>query len=408
MSYGDRMTTIEQSYRGTLPRLILLAGALFLVGTNAFVIAGLLPRIAGTLHASTAEVSYTITAYSLVVAVAAPAIAILLPRAPQRTLMAGGALLFAVGVAITAAAGSLGWFAAGRLIAALGGAALVPTATAVAAQLATPERRGRALALVGAGFTLATALGAPLGTVVGSAIGWRAPLWALACLGLALALPLFAAFRLPARQGAASVRARFAPLADARIVLTLAAVVLTVAAFNIVYIFSAAVSHRATGGSGGMLSLLLLAYGVAGVIGNAVAGYVTDRFGSRAAAVTGLLIQFACLAAIAPLEGSFAGLVAVFAVWGAAAFAITIPIQHRLVSLAPESAGFTMSWFSTAMYLGIAIAPPLGNAADALGGAVLIPLAGAFATAGAVILFLVAYRRRPARVPLAKAVADGS
>jgi len=400
MLYGDRMTTIEQSYRGTLGRLIVLAGATFLVGTNAFVIAGLLPRIAGSLGATEGAVSYTVTAYALVVALAAPAIAVLLPRVPQRVLMACGALLFAAGAAVTAVASGIEWFTVGRIVAALGGAALVPTATAVAAQLGPAERRGRSLAIVGAGFTLATALGAPLGTALGSAGGWRVPLGILAVAGLVWAVPLFTAFRLPSRGGAGTLRARFAPLADARVVLTLGAVVLTVAAFNVVYIFSAAVSAPATGGSGVQLATLLLVYGAAGVVGNALAGTITDRLGSRTAAVGALAVQLVCLIAIAPLEGSYAGLIVAFAVWGAAAFAITIPIQHRLVSLAPESAGFTMSWFSTAMYLGIAIAPPLGNAADAVGGAVLIPIAGAVATAGAIILFLVAYRRRAARPAL--------
>ncbi|GAA5206848.1 MFS transporter [Microbacterium kyungheense] len=391
------MTTIEQSYRETIGRLIVLAGATFLVGTNAFVIAGLLPRIAGSLHATEGAVSYTVTAYALVVALAAPAIAVLLPRTRPRVLMAAGALLFAAGAAITALATGVEWFTVGRVVAAFGGAALVPTATAVAAQLGPAERRGRSLAIVGAGFTLATALGAPLGTALGSVVGWRTPLWILAACGLVWAAPLLALFRLPARGGSATLRERFAPLADARVVLTLGAVVLTVAAFNIVYIFSAAVSAPATDGSGAQLATLLLVYGAAGVVGNAIAGGLTDRLGSRAAAVSALAVQLVCLVAIAPLESSYIGLLVAFAAWGAAAFAITIPIQHRLVSLAPESAGFTMSWFSTAMYLGIAIAPPLGNVADAVGGAVLIPIAGAVATAAAVLMFLSGYRRRPAR-----------
>lgn len=66
------MTIIEQSYRRTTPAFVVLALGLFVVGTNAFVIAGLLPEIAATLHTSAAAVSVSITTYSLVVAVAAP------------------------------------------------------------------------------------------------------------------------------------------------------------------------------------------------------------------------------------------------------------------------------------------------------------------------------------------------
>ncbi|MFC4139663.1 MULTISPECIES: MFS transporter [unclassified Microbacterium] len=388
------MTVIERSYRGPLRHLLLLGGAMFLVGTNAFVIAGLLPRISVALHTTQAAVSYTVTAYSLVVAVAAPAIAILLPRLPQRVLMAAGAGLFAVGTAITAIGSDLGWFAVGRILAALGGAALVPTATAVGAELATPDRRGRALAIVGAGFTLATALGAPLGTAAGSVFGWRMPLAVLALAGAAIVVPLLALFRMPGRGITPNLRTRFAPLADPRILLTLIAFALAVAAFNVVYIFSGQVTAAATGGSGTHLAALLLAFGAGGVAGNLAAGAITDRLGGSTAALIALAVQLLALGLIAPLEADYPALLLAFVVWGAASAAISIPVQHRLVSIAPSAAAVTMSWYSTALYLGIALAPPLGNAAAALGGALLIPLTGAAATIAAVVLLLAGHARR--------------
>ncbi|ERK73414.1 hypothetical protein N136_00205, partial [Leifsonia aquatica ATCC 14665] len=136
------MTTIEQSYRRTTPALVVLALGLFVVGTNAFVIAGLLPQIASTLGTSPSAVSVSITTYSLVVAIAAPAVSILLPRVPRSTLMGAGLALFAVGTAVAALAPDLGWFIAGRTFSGVGGAALVPTATAAAAALSAPEKRG--------------------------------------------------------------------------------------------------------------------------------------------------------------------------------------------------------------------------------------------------------------------------
>ena len=78
------MTFIEQSYRRSLPALLVLALALFVVGTNAFVIAGLLPRVGEGIGATATQVSWSITTYSLVVAVAAPAVSVLLPRAARR------------------------------------------------------------------------------------------------------------------------------------------------------------------------------------------------------------------------------------------------------------------------------------------------------------------------------------
>lgn len=391
------MTFIEQSYRRSLPALLVLALALFVVGTNAFVIAGLLPRVGEGIGATATQVSWSITTYSLVVAVAAPAVSVLLPRVPRATLMAAGLAVFAVGTAASALAPNLPLFIAGRTFSGLGGAALVPTATAAAASLARPGKRGQALAIVGAGFTLATAVGSPLGTALGGVAGWRFALWCIVGIAVVLVVAIPLVVRGVPVPPAVSLRRRLAPLADLRIVAPLATTLLMVAGFNIVYIFSAAVTHASTGGSGSLLAILLLAYGVAGVAGNSVAGPLTDRFGSRIVAVVALAGQALTLVVLAFTEASFVASVIVFALWGVAAFAIAIPVQHRLVHVDPESSALALSWYSTAMYVGIAIAPPIGTLALAAGGAVAVPLAGAAVTVGALAVFVVGYLARAPR-----------
>jgi len=71
-------------------------------------------------------------------------ISITMSRVSRATLMAAGLLLVAAGTVIAASAPTLEVFTLGRVVAAFGGAALVPTATAAAAMMASPERRGRA------------------------------------------------------------------------------------------------------------------------------------------------------------------------------------------------------------------------------------------------------------------------
>ncbi|MFJ8895763.1 MFS transporter [Leifsonia sp. NPDC102414] len=387
------MTFVEQSYRRATPALLILALSLFVVATNAFVIAGLLPQIADTLGATPTQVSYSITSYSLVVAVAAPAVSILLPRVPRTVLMAGGLAFFAVGAAIAAAAPDIAVFITGRTLSGLGGAALVPTATAAAASLARPEQRGRALAIVGAGFTLATAVGSPLGTALGGIAGWRLPLWCLVGLGVLLSVAIPFVVRGVPLPPPVSLRRRLAPLGDRRILAPLGTTLLMVAGFNIVYIFSAAVTHASTGGSGALLAVLLLAYGAAGVLGNVVAGPLTDRFGSKVVAIVALAAQALALLALTFVEASFAASIVVFALWGVASFAVAIPVQHRLVHIDPAASALALSWYSTAMYVGIAIAPLIGTAALSIGGAVAVPVAGAVVSVLALALFLLGYAR---------------
>jgi MFS transporter, DHA1 family, inner membrane transport protein len=390
------MTSVKQSYQGTTGKLVLLALALFVAATNAFVIAGLLPDIATALGSTPSGVSYSITSYALVVAIASPVVSIALARVPRTALMSAGLAVFALGTAVATAGDTLPLFFLGRSLSGLGAAALVPTATAAAAALAPPERRGRALALVGAGFTLATAVGAPLGTALGGVAGWQLPLWLLVAAGAVLAAVLPVAVRGVPLSPPVPLRQRLAPLADRRILAPLGTTLLMVAAFNVVYVFSATVTEASTGGSSTLLAALLLAYGLTGVVGNLVAGPASDRFGSRAVAVLALGGQTAALVALTAVAGSYAGTAVVFAVWGVAAFAMTIPVQHRLVAVDPAAAGLSLSWFSTAMYLGISLAPPLGAGALALGGPVALPVAGALATAAALALFLGGYRRRRA------------
>ena len=387
------MTVIEQSYASTrlYPKLGVLAAGLFLVGTNAFVIAGLLPDIASTLGVHANEVSYSITYYSLVVAVGAPALSIFLPRLSRTTLIVAGLVLFIVGGLIAASAPTLLLFTIGRVVAAVGGAAIVPTATAAAAALAPPHQRGRALSFVTIGFTLATAVGSPLGTLLGAAGGWRLPLFILVALGAVVAAVVALTIRGVPVGAAASVAERFGTLKNLAILGPLVATLLMVAGFNVVYIFSSSVAEPAIGQSGELLAVLLFSYGVAGVIGNAVSGPLTDRFGNRIMTVVTIGGQAVVLAVMPLLSWSLAALIVLFVVWGVTAFGATVPVQHRLVSVDPQRSALAMSWFTTAMYLGIALAPILGGVASGIGGAGLIPVFGAVVSVLALAAFQSSY-----------------
>jgi predicted MFS family arabinose efflux permease len=390
--YLNRMTIIEQSYRMRIiyVRLGILAAGLFVVGTNAFVIAGVLPAIAASLHVSTSAVSYSITFYAIVVAIASPAISILLARLSRTRLMSAGLILIAIGTAVAALAPTLDLFNLGRIVAAFGGAALVPAATAAAPAIMPVERRGRALAIAGLGFTLATAIGSPLGTALASIGGWRLPLLVLAGLALILAAAVAIVVRDIPVGAATSVARRFALLKDSRVLLALVATLLLTAGFNIVYIFSSAVTHEATGGSGTLLAVLLLIYGVGGVLGTTLAGRVTDRLGARATATAALAIEALVLVVLPLVAHSFVPVAVCFAIWGVAAFGAVVPVQHRLVSIDSASAPIALSWYSTAMYIGIAVAPVAGAIALS-GGADIVPIAGALTAALALVAFQLGY-----------------
>jgi len=371
-------------------RLITLAAGTFAIGTDSFVVAGVLPAVARSFEVGIDTAGQLITAYALAYAVMTPIMAALTAHWPRRRVLGIGLAIFVLGNALTALASDFGWALAGRVAAGLGGAMYTPAASAAAAALVAPEARGRALAIVMAGLSGATALGAPIGTLVGSVASWRATMWlvaaigALAGLGIAAALPqLPAAARL-------SLAERLAPLRDARVVLTLATTLLVLAGLYTVYSYVSVVFERATGGSGQVLAALIATWGAAATIGNLVAGALTDRYGSRriinlAIAVVGL--DFLALPAAST---AVATAIPVLVVWGLCGWGVLVPQQHRLIGIAPALAPILLALNASTIYIAVAAAGALGAALlpevapDRLGwvGAALIFL-GLFAAEGA-------------------------
>src|SRR5580704_18252138 len=84
-----------------------------------------------------------------------------------------------------------------RVLLAISAGLYVPNANALAGTLVHPSRRGRALAIVNGGITVAVALGVPAGAFVGAHLGWRSTFVGVAALSVA-ALVVLAA-RLPRR-----------------------------------------------------------------------------------------------------------------------------------------------------------------------------------------------------------------
>ncbi|PUB28693.1 putative MFS family arabinose efflux permease [Promicromonospora sp. AC04] len=386
------MTFIEQSYslRGAYLRISLIAAALFVVATNAFVIAGVLPQIADSLGVTPSTVSYAITWYAIIVAVLSPVVSVVFARTSRAALMGTGLGLTAVGIAVAALASDITMFNIGRALAAVGGAALMPAAMAVAPTIVPPEQRGRALSVVGLGFTLAMAVGSPLGTAFASLGSWRLALGTIAVLAALLGVAIALLTRGMPAGAVPSLSARFAVLRDGRIGLALLAALLLTVAFNVVYVFSSAVTHEATDGSGTALAVLLGVYGVGGVIGNWLGGHLTDRFGARTTAVVALAVDTLALVALFAVGGSYVATAIVFGVWGVVNMAALVPVQHRLVDVDPATAGVALSWYSTAMYVGIALAPVLGASVLPFG-AGWLDLLGAAATAAALGAFALGY-----------------
>jgi predicted MFS family arabinose efflux permease len=343
-------------------RLLILALGMFAMGTDNFVVAGILPSVASSLHTSVSVAGQMVTVYALTYAVMAPVLAALGGRWPRKTLLVSALGIFVVGNVISALAGSIDTVLISRAVAGFGAALFSPTALGVATSLAAPERRGRALATVTAGLAGATALGAPIGTLIGGIGDWRTTLWFVALLGAAAMAGVAMLLRALPQPAPITLRERLAPLREPGIVLTLLTSLFGFGGFLMVYSYAGLVFDRATGGQESLLAALLLVWGVAATLGNIVAGRLVDRFDSRSIINLGLLVGIADFCALHWSAAHLATTVVALVAWGLVGWGLIVPQQHRLVSFAPQSAPVLMALNNTATYLGLAASGVLGGA----------------------------------------------
>ncbi|MFE0146039.1 MFS transporter [Nonomuraea sp. NPDC059007] len=376
---------------GVNSRLYPLAVGNFAVGTGMFVTAGLLPPISRDLHISVAAAGQLATVFALAYAILSPVLAALTARVPRKRLLVIALAVFILGNALTAIAPTYPLILATRVIAAAGAAMFTPTASGVANALTSPERRGRALALVMGGLSVSSAIGVPLGTWLGGAGGWRSTIWLVVALGVVGLVGVAVLVPEVVIPSSGRLRDRFAPLADRGV----AAVLMTQ-----LLMFSAGFTAYTYIGSLFDLSLpaVLWAWGLGGIIGNQLGGRLTDAYGPRRMVFLSLVAATVFLALI-PVANLSLPIALVWAfLWGTVGWLMAPAQQYRTVAAVPGSVPIGLGLLSSAQYAGLFVAGLTGGLAlEWYGRAGVIILSTGLGVA-AVLFTLATYRRAPAAV----------
>lgn len=335
--------------------VLALATGGFAIGTTEFVTMGLLPQIATGVDVSIPTAGQVISAYAVGVVVGAPLLALLGAGLPRRGLLLALMVAFALGNAATALAASHGFLVAARFLSGLPHGAYFGVASLVAAGLARPGRRGRAVAMVMLGLSVANVVGVPAATWLGQQLGWRSAYWAVTALaGLTLALVL--AF-VPWSPGDphASGRRELGALGRPQVLLTMLAGAVGFGGMFAVYAYIAPTVTDVAGLSQGAVPVFLLAFGLGMVAGTWLAGELADVsvFGSLLGGAAGLGAVLLLFAWVSP--HGWWGLPVVFAVT-ALGSVLVVNLQLRLMEAAGE-----------AQALGAAMNHASLNVANALG-----------------------------------------
>jgi EmrB/QacA subfamily drug resistance transporter len=185
--------------RRTLWTFVITSVALFMVTLDNLVVTTALPVIRKDLHASLADLEWTVNAYALTFAVLLLTGAALGDRFGRRRLFVIGMSLFTLGSIGAALAPTVHALVAFRALQGLGGAVVTPLTLTLLSAAVRPERRGLALGAWGGIGGLAVAIGPLVGGAVVEGISWQWIFWLNVPIGAAL-VPL-AARRLTESHG---------------------------------------------------------------------------------------------------------------------------------------------------------------------------------------------------------------
>ncbi|WP_308468199.1 MFS transporter [Rathayibacter soli] len=358
-------------------RLALLALALggFGIGSTEFVAMGLLPNLAKDLLPTVykasnadgiAQAGLLISAYALGVVVGAPTIAAFAARWPRKKLLLSLLVVFTLGTIASALAPSFGLVLAARFIAGLPHGAYFGIASLVAASLMGPGKRGRGVAFVLSGLTIANVIGVPSITWLGQHAGWRAAYLVVAAIFALTFVAVLLAVPFQAGNPRATMRRELRAFSRLQVWFALAVGAIGFGGFFAVYSYIAPIVTEVSGLPEFAVPLTLVVVGLGMTVGNLLGGAMADRSVQR----TMLLFFCVLIAALAwvGLTAQFpiALWVGVFVIGGSAA-AISPAIQTRLMDVARDSQSIAAALNHSALNIGNALGAYLGGVVIAAG-----------------------------------------
>lgn len=329
---------------------------LFVIGTDLFVVSPLLPDLAADLGVAPARSGWCVAIFSLTYMVAAP----LFGRAADavgrsRLLLLALPAFAAANLCSGLAPGFLGLLLA-RLAAGGAAAGVTPSIYALIGDCAPPERRATWFSLAVSGLLLSLALGAPLGTLLAAAFGWRSVFFTVAAAG-ALLLPLNRA-AWPSAAAASSEGGESGFLAMApRLAPTAAWSTALYAVYTYLGIGLADWGYAAERIAG-----VVLCYGMGAVVGALAGGRLADRFGARRVSLASLSALGLGLLALGPARRAGVPLELVLAAISALAQLFFPAQQARLARDFATARASAMAWNNSALFLGIGTGSLMGGA----------------------------------------------
>ncbi|MES5100183.1 MFS transporter [Agrobacterium sp. BA1120] len=356
-----------------------MALGVFGLVTAEFLPASLLTPIAAELGITEGAAGQAVTVTAVVGMVASLVITSVAQRIDRRHLMMLFSALLVISNLMVAAAPSLSMLLIGRLLlgVALGG--FWAMSTAIVIRLVPPKSIPRALSMVFSGVSAATIVAAPVGTYVGDLAGWRAVFVLTALLGVIAFVMQFLTLPKLAPTGTTSLKTLGVVLTRPGIALGLAAATLVFGGHFAFFTYLRPYLEADIGAGIGMVSALLLGFGLANFVGTLLAGSLISR--SLRFSLAALPLLMAVIALLLVTTQPPLPLAAVLvAIWGFLFGAVPVSWSTWLARTIPDEAESAGGLLVASIQFAIAMGAAVGGVIFDMNGATTV-----FGTSGLVL-----------------------
>ncbi|MFZ6993785.1 MFS transporter [Curtobacterium sp. RRHDQ66] len=355
--------------------LIALALGGFAIGSTEFVAMGLLPNIAEALlptqyaanpDAGIAHAGWLVSAYALGVVVGAPTIAAMSAKFPRKGLLMVLLVGFVLATIASALLPSFGLVLVARFVAGLPHGAYFGIASIVAGDIMGPGKRGKGIAMVLLGLSVANVIGVPAITFIGQNAGWRVAYGVVAVLFAATFFAVSAFVPRSARDEHASIGRELRAFRVPQVWLVMGLGAVGFGGFFAVYSYISPLVTNVTGLSESVVPLVLVVVGLGMVVGGVLGGHLADHSVKRTIYVGMFALIGALLVTVLTAQWAVGVFVGAFLL-GATSSAIPPAVQSRLMDVAGDAKTIAAALNHSAFNIGNSLGAALGGAVIAAG-----------------------------------------
>ncbi|RXZ44567.1 MFS transporter [Crenobacter cavernae] len=348
-------------------RVFLLALASFVAGMAETLTVGILPQLAAGLRVPTELAGQLTSIFSLSYGLAILPLVALTGRRERRSLLISAMLVFALANGLVLMAADYLLLLALRVLMAACCALIAFLCISLAGRLVEPAQRGRAIGVVFMGISGSIVLGIPFGIWLAEGWGWKAPFLVLAPMALLAAGALHLCLPRLAPEAGPGWNAWRQALFCLPQLAAQGVSVLLIGGHFVLFTYLAPYVHQRFGLDPAVQSWLFVLFGIGGVSGGYLGGWLSDRLG-HARALLGVPLCFALLMAVLPVvEGGFGAFIVPMMAWAAFSWSISPVVQNHLAHTYPEQAAVVMALNVSAMHLGVALGAMAGGLVVAAG-----------------------------------------